>query len=133
MSTTITQGQPDARSTEAEFRSELISLGALSSYRGSYATDFEYERYGFRFLKTEADIDAFMEDLDRAATTLNTSCAKAHVLRSSMKAEWPTTSTIDKFKALAARSRRTHCACHQRACFAPNPETVERRCRIVSD
>jgi hypothetical protein len=110
----------DARAPEARFRLALIRDSRLSDYPGSYPQDHHYDRHGFGFIETEADIDAFLMSLDEAALLYSSGCIKARVLRSDMLRRWEWTDAVTQFKALAARARRCNCRCHDTGSYAIN-------------
>lgn len=108
---TQTMTPPDARSSVKVFEAHLRTM-----YVSSRAKDIDFHRHGFDFIKTKADVDDFLNELDMAPRSqMSLGCTKARVIRSYLDKQNDSSDEdyIQSFKIRAARARRTCCSCHE--------------------
>ena len=122
---TLTKRKIDARSSCADFNHALLELHLISNYPGSYAKDHNYRDYGFSFISSDHEAEAFLKTLDKDNDDLDTvpifkwGCTKAKSIRHGMLKRWNFCSSLEQFKALASSARRTECCCHDTGSFRP--------------
>jgi hypothetical protein len=117
--TVKTMAPPDARSPVKEFEDHLRTKYVLS-----YARDMHFQRFGFEFIKTKADVDAFLLVLDKATRSqMSLGCIKSELIKAYLERRKPESEEdyIKDFKFIAARRRRTCCACHETGSYAHTP------------
>jgi hypothetical protein len=117
----------DARSTVADFEAHLKSKRILYPADFSYAKDMEFDRYGFGFIQSVADVDNFLKELDSAPRSpMSGQCSKLWVIKNYLERN-PSNSPehyIELFKRVAARARRTCCGCHDTGSYAPTKKII---------
>lgn len=111
-----TETPPDARSTVRAFEDHLRKRFVLT-----YAKDMHFQHFGFDFVKSQSDIDQFLQELDDAPRCrMSNGCTKAWLIRNYLERH-PADSTeemVKNFKCVAARARRTNCGCHDTGSYA---------------
>lgn len=112
----VTETPPDARSTVRAFEDHLRKRFVFP-----YAIDMHFQHFGFDFVKSQSDIDQFLQELEAAPRCRSSKgCNKAWIIREYLERH-PADSTEDlikKFKCVAARARRTNCGCHDTGSYA---------------